>query len=139
LQSRRGTALGDVNNDGNLDVVVFNVDGPPTLFLNETKNANHGVLFKLVGHKSNREGIGARVTVMTASMSQIDEVRAGNSYNSTSDSRLHFGLGADAVMEKVGVRWPSGLTQTFENVAADAIYEIDESGRMRKTAILPPL
>jgi hypothetical protein len=72
-------------------------------------------------------------------MSQIDEVRAGNSYNSTSDSRLHFGLATDAVMKKVEVRWPSGLTQKFESVAADAIYEIDEGGRMRKTAILPPL
>jgi hypothetical protein len=137
LQSRRGTALGDVNNDGNLDLVVFNVDGPPSLFLNETKNGNHRVLFKLVGHKSNREAIGARVTVTTAAMSQIDEVRAGNSYNSTSDSRLHFGLGPEGVMKRVEVRWPSGLTQTFENVAADAIYQIEESKGLRKTLALP--
>ena len=137
LESRRGTAVGDINNDGKLDFVVFNVDGPPSLFLNETHNGNHRVLFRLVGHTSNREAIGARVRVTTSGMTQIDEVRAGNSYNSTSDPRLHFGLGADALMKKVEVRWPSGLNQTFENVAADAIYRIDEGEGIKKIAALP--
>jgi len=136
LKSRRGTAFGDINNDGNLDVVVFNVDAPPSLFLNETKNGNHRALFKLVGHKSNRAAIGARVTVTTSAMTQIDEVRGGNSYNSTSDWRLHFGLGQDATMKKVEVHWPNGTTQTFENVAADAIYQIDEGEGIKKTATL---
>src|SRR5208337_399003 len=76
LKSRRGTAFGDVNNDGNLDVAVFNAAGPPSLFLNETRNAHHRVLFRLIGTKSNRAAVGARVTVYTSKMTQLDEVRA---------------------------------------------------------------
>lgn len=138
LESRRGTAFGDVNNDGNLDVVVFNVAGPPSLFLNETRNANHRVLFRLIGTKSNRAAVGARVSVCTSRMSQIDEVRGGGSYNSTNDTRLHFGLGRDAVMSEVRVQWPSGLKQEFRNVAGDEIYEIVEGQAMKKTRRLAP-
>jgi len=138
LKSRRGTAFGDVNNDGNLDVVVFNAAGPPSLFLNETRNVNHRILFRLIGTKSNRAAVGARVTAYTSSMTQIDEVRGGGSYNSTNDTRLHFGLGRDAVMSKVKVQWPSGLEQEFRNVAGDAIYEIVEGQAMKKTLALPP-
>jgi hypothetical protein len=137
LRSRRGTAFGDINNDGNLDVVVFNAAGPPSLFVNETHNANHRVLFHLIGAKSNRAGIGARVTVFTSGMTQIDEVRGGGSYNSTNDTRLHFGLGRDAMMSKVKVQWPSGLVQEFRNVAGDEIYEIVEGQAMKKTLALP--
>jgi hypothetical protein len=138
LRSRRGTAFGDVNNDGNLDVVVFNAAGPPSLFLNETRNANHRVLFRLIGTKSNRGAVGARVTVYTSSMTQIDEVRGGGSYNSTNDTRLHFGLGRDAMMSRVKVQWPSGLEQEFRNVTGDAIYEIVEGQTMKKALTLPP-
>ncbi len=137
MKSRRGTAFGDINNDGNLDVVVFNVGGPPSLFLNETDNGNHRVLIRLVGVKSNRAAIGARVIVTTANMTQTDEVRAGSSYLSTSDSRLHFGLGSNAVMKKIEVRWPSGLVQEFHDVKADAIYEVIEGQVIQKTAALP--
>ena len=137
LQSRRGTALDDINNDGNLDAVVFNVNAPPSLFINETANSNHRVLFRLVGTKSNRAAIGARVVVITQEMTQIDEVRAGGSYNSTSDSRLHFGLGKDVTMKKVQVRWPSGLNQEFEDLPADAIYEITERQAIKKKSALP--
>jgi hypothetical protein len=137
LRSRRGTAFGDINNDGNLDVVVFNAAGPPSLFVNETHNANHRVLFHLIGARSNRSAIGARVTVFTSGMTQIDEVRGGGSYNSTNDTRLHFGLGRDAMMSKVKVQWPSGLVQEFRNVAGDEIYEIVEGQAMKKTLALP--
>jgi len=139
LQSRRGTAFGDLNDDGNLDMVVFNVNAPPSLFINETQNSNHRVLFRLVGTKSNRLSIGARVIVSTGSMTQMDEVRGGGSYNSTNDSRLHFGLGPDAMMGKVEVRWPSGTTQNFKNVSADALYEVTEGQGIRKIASFPQI
>ncbi|WP_348264314.1 CRTAC1 family protein [Telmatobacter sp. DSM 110680] len=137
MESRRGTAVGDINNDGNLDVVVFNVGRPPSLFLNDGRNENHRVLIRLVGVKSNRSAIGARVIVTSPSMTQVDEVRAGSSYLSTSDSRLHFGLGNDAVMKKVEVRWPSGQVQEFHDVKADAIYEVKEGEAIRKISSLP--
>lgn len=132
LESRRGIAFGDVNNDGNLDFVVFNVDGPPSLFINETHSGNHRVLFRLVGKKSNRMGIGARVTVEAGGMKQTEEVRGGSGYNSCNDSRLHFGLGKVAIMSAIEVQWPSGLHQKFQSVPADAIYEIDEGQGIRK-------
>jgi hypothetical protein len=138
LQSRRGTAFGDVNDDGNLDMVVFNAAGPPSLFLNETHNSNHRVLFRLVGTKSNRLAIGARVTVYTTAMTQVGEVRGGGGYNSSNDTRLHFGLSSDGVMKKVEVRWPSGATQEFQKVPADAIYEINETSGIRQLMTLSP-
>jgi len=139
LHSRRGTAFGDINNDGNLDVVVFNAGAPPSVFLNETKNANHRVLFRLIGTKSNRAAVGARVRVTTSKMTQIDEVHAGGSYNSSNDTRLHFGLGSESTMNKIEVFWPSGLRQEFHDVVADAVYEIKEGESVRKIAQLPAL
>lgn len=133
LQSRRGVAFGDINNVGNIDFVVFNVGGPPSLFINETQNSNHRVLFKLVGKKSNRAAIGARVTVSTKGRSQFDEVRGGSSYLSSNDQRLHFGLASDAVMEKIEIRWPNGTVETLHNVAADAIYTVVEGEGITNT------
>jgi hypothetical protein len=137
--SRRGTAIGDINNDGQLDTVIFNVNSPPSVFLNETKNSNHRVLFRLIGTKSNRGAIGVRVRITTSKMTQIDEVHAGGSYNSTNDTRLHFGLGSEATIEKIEVHWPSGLRQEFSEIPADAIYECKEGEPIRKIAPLPAL
>jgi enediyne biosynthesis protein E4 len=137
LQSRRGAALGDVNNDGNLDIVVFNAAGPPSLFINQTHNPNHRVLFHLVGTKSNRMGIGARVTISSGVTEQVGEVRGGGGYNSSNDTRLHFGLGQSAMMNKIEVTWPSGIKQKFQNIPADAIYEIHEEHGLRELAALP--
>jgi enediyne biosynthesis protein E4 len=139
LYSRRGTAIGDINNDGMLDTVVFNVDAPPSVFLNQTRNSNHRVLFRLIGTKSNRGAIGARLRVTTSKMTQIDEVHAGGSYNSSNDIRLHFGLGSEATINKIEVFWPSGLRQEFSDIQADAIYEIKEGEPIRKTTPLPAL
>ena len=139
LESRRGLAIGDINNDGNLDFVVFNADAPPSLFINETHNSNHRVLFRLVGTKSNRMGIGARVTVHAGAMMMADEVHGGGGYNSSNDTRLHFGLRRSSTMDKIEVRWPSGLKQEFLNVPADAIYEINEEQGLRKLTPLPAL
>jgi len=138
MYSRRGVAFGDINNDGNIDMVIFNVGAPPSLFINDTKNSNHRVLFKLVGTKSNRGAVGARITVTSSSRSQIEEVKAGSSYISTSDPRLHFGLAADSVMDKVEIRWPNGVLETLRNVPADAIYTIIEGQGIKSTIKLPP-
>lgn len=138
LQSRRGVAFGDINNDGQVDFVVFNVGAPPSLFLNETRNGNHRALFKLIGTKSNRAAIGARVRVTTAARKQMDEVRGGASYLSSNDQRLHFGLGADAVVEIVEIRWPNGNTQVLRNLAADSIYTIVEGEGIKSSQKLPP-
>jgi len=146
LHSRRGTAFGDIDNDGNIDVVTYNVGAPPSLFLNETRNANHRVLFRLVGTRSNKAAIGARVTITTAppagsptsgSISRIDEVRGGGSYLSTSDQRLHFGLGSATTMTHVQIRWPSGLIEDLKDVPADAIYTIVEGRGIQQTTKLP--
>ncbi|OJV43431.1 MAG: hypothetical protein BGO25_07680 [Acidobacteriales bacterium 59-55] len=138
LHSRRGTAFGDIDNDGNVDVVVYNVGGPPSLFLNETKNSNHRVLFRLVGKKSNRAAIGARVIVTAGTLVQIDEVRGGGSYLSSNDQRLHFGLGAEPVMKQVKIEWPNGLVERLVNVAADKIYTVTEGEGITQTVKLSP-
>ncbi len=138
MYSRRGVAFGDLNNDGNVDMVIFNVGAPPSVFINETKNANHRVLFKLIATKSNRGAVGARITVTAGSRSQIEEIKAGSSYLSTNDPRLHFGLGADVSMDKVEVRWPNGNIETLRNVPSDAIYTITEGQGITATTKLAP-
>lgn len=138
LHSRRGVAFGDINNDGNIDFVVYNVGAPPSLFLNETRNKNHRVLFKLVGIKSNRMAIGARVTVTSPTRTQMEEIRAGSSYLSSNDPRVHFGLAGDAMMDKVEIRWPNGNVEVLKDVAADAIYTIVEGQGIKTTIKLAP-
>jgi hypothetical protein len=138
LQSRRGVAFGDINNDGNVDCVVFNVGAPPSLFLNITKNDNHRVLFKLLGTKSNRMAIGARVTVTSPTRTQMEEVRAGSSYLSSNDPRVHFGLARDTMMSEVQIRWPNGNVEVLKDVAADAIYAIVEGEGIKSAIKLAP-
>jgi hypothetical protein len=103
-------------------------------------NANgfHRVLFKLIGTKSNRAAIGAKVTIRAAGVKQQREVHGGGSYLSQNDLRLHFGLGAAKKMESVEIRWPNGKVETLENVAADAIYTIVEGAGIRESKALPP-
>jgi hypothetical protein len=133
LKSRRGAAFGDIANDGNVDIVVLNVGEPPSLLLNTNRSPNHRVEFKLVGTRSNRAAIGARVTLHAGGMTQLDEVRGGGSYLSQSDLRLHFGLGAATKMDSVEVRWPTGKTETITAVAADRIYTIIEGEGIKDT------
>ncbi len=139
LKSRRGAAFGDIFNTGNIDVVLLNVGEPPSLLLNANNDGNHRVLFRLIGTKSNRAAIGARVTIHAGGVRQIGEVRGGGSYLSQNDLRLHFGLGKTAKMESVEIRWPSGKVETLENVAADSIYTIVEGSGIRDTKPLPPI
>jgi hypothetical protein len=138
-QSRRGAAFGDINNDGNIDIVVLNVGEPPSLLLNRTASQNHRVLFKLVGTKSNHAAIGARVTIKAGTLVQFDEVRGGGSYISQNDLRLHFGLGATDKMNEVDIRWPNGETEVLHDVPADFIYTIVEGTGVQQKAALPPL
>ncbi len=134
LKSRRGAAFGDIANNGNIDIVVLNVGEPPSLLLNTNKNSNHRVLFHLVGTKSNRAAIGARVTIKTSGMTQFDEVRGGGSYLSQNDLRLHFGLGSATRIDSVEVRWPTGKTESFKDVAGDKIYTIVEGRGIQESS-----
>src|SRR5256885_8562294 len=105
----RGAAFGDIDNDGRIDVVVENIDGPPMILHNDSPATNHWVTLQLVGTRSNRLAVGAKVTVVAGSVLQIDEVRSGASYLSQSDMRIHFGLGDASRIDRVEIRWPSGL------------------------------
>jgi hypothetical protein len=134
LKSRRGAAFGDIGNNGNVDIVVLNVGAPPSLLLNMNQSPNHRVLFRLIGTKSNRAAIGARVTIRTAGAMQFDEVRSGGSYLSQNDLRLHFGLGPAAKIDLVEVRWPTGKVETLKDVAADKMYTIVEGQGVKDAA-----
>ncbi|MGH9498001.1 MAG: CRTAC1 family protein [Terriglobales bacterium] len=137
--SRRGAAFGDLNNDGRVDVVLINTGALPTLLLNQTESSNHRVLFKLIGTKSNKSAIGARVTVRAGKLVQFSEVRGGGSYLSQNDPRLHFGLGTASTMDEVEIKWPSGKSETLRGVRADFIYTVLEgSGIQAKTALPAP-
>lgn len=124
--SRRGAAFGDLRNDGNIDVVVLDMDGPPQLLLNVTQSQNHRALFKLIGTKSNKMAIGAKVTVTSGKLVQAGEVRAGGSYISSNDPRLHFGLAGSEKIDQVDIRWPNGDREYLKNVPADFIYTVTE-------------
>ncbi|HOM98725.1 MAG TPA: CRTAC1 family protein [Acidobacteriota bacterium] len=122
----RGVAFGDYDNDGDIDFVVANMNGSPTLFRCDSPPGRHWVMFRTVGKVSNRDGIGARITVNTQGLQQIWEIKRTVGIYAVSDPRAHFGLGSAAVIEEVVVRWPSGKVQSFRNVAADRHYVIDE-------------
>jgi hypothetical protein len=139
LKSRRGAAFGDIANNGNIDIVVLNVGEAPTLLLNTNRSANHRVLLHLIGTKSNRAAIGARVTIHAAGTTQFDEVRGGGSYLSQNDLRLHFGLGSAAKIEAMEVRWPNGKVETLKDIPADKIYTIVEGGGIQKSAAFSEL
>jgi hypothetical protein len=140
MHSSRGAAFGDIFNTGNVDIVVLNVGEPPSLLRNENHDGNHRVLFHLVGAKSNRAAIGARVTIHSGGMMQFSEIRGSASYLSQNDVRLHFGLGRAATIESVEIRWPNGPVEKVEklqNLKADRIYTMVEGQGIRETIPLP--
>jgi enediyne biosynthesis protein E4 len=115
----RGAAFGDVDDDGDVDVLVTNMNAEPSLFLNETESGAHWVGLELVGTRSGRDALGARVTIEAGGLRQMREVRSGGSYLSASDPRLLFGLGAVAKLDRVEVRWPSGAVEILTDVPFD--------------------
>ena len=123
----RGCAFGDFDNDGDVDIIINNLDGPPTLLRNDGGNKNNWIMIKCVGTRSNRSAIGTRVKVTTGEHSQIDEVMSGSSYYSQNDFRLHFGLGRASKADSVEVTWPSGAKQSFTNLSANQLYVLQES------------
>ncbi len=125
-KSSRGAAFGDYDNDGDIDVLVVNLDERPSLLRNDTAPGNHWITLQLVGGRSNRDAIGARVTATAGGRTQSAEVRAGGSYLSNNDRRVHFGLGTAARAQQVQVRWPSGLVEPIGDLAADRFYVVRE-------------
>lgn len=137
LRSRRGAAFGDINNDGCVDIVTLNVGEPPSLLLNHCPNGNHRVSFKLLGTRSNKLAIGARVTVRSGTLKQISEVRGGSSYISQNDLRQHFGLESNSKIDEVQVRWPNGSIETLRNLPADFLYTIVEGQGIKDKVAFP--
>jgi hypothetical protein len=122
----RGMAIGDIDNDGRLDAVVTTNDGPLYVLHNATSTPNHWLILKLVGHRSNRDAIGTEVRLVTGRITQVATVTTASSYLSSSDKRVHFGLGAETVAATIEIRWPSGIRQTLKNVRTDQILQVDE-------------
>jgi hypothetical protein len=121
-RSSRGAAFGDYDNDGDIDVLVINLSDRPTLLRNDTVGTNGWVTVRLIGTKSNRDGIGAKVYVQSGGRSQLVEVRSGGSYLSHNDIRAHVGLGADSRVDRVEIRWPSGTVDTATALLPDRFY-----------------
>jgi len=124
--SGRGLAVGDLWNDGRMSAVVSNMNARPSLLVNDVRNGNHWLTIKTVGTKSNRDGIGARITLKVGKRTLVDEVRSGSSYDSQSDLRVHFGLGASAKMDSIEVRWPNGILEKFGELKVDAVNVVTE-------------
>jgi hypothetical protein len=122
----RTLVAGDIDNDGDLDLLVTNNGGAAELLRNDGGNRRNALLLKLIGTKSNRDAVGARVRVTAAKASQVGEVKAGSSYLGQNDTRLHFGIGAAQVIDRIEIDWPSGHTETVERVPANRLVRIRE-------------
>ena len=122
----RGTAFGDLDNNGTIDVVVNNIHDAPDVWLTEAPAGNHWLMVRLIGTRSNRSAIGARVRVKTGAVTQIREVQGGGSYLSQNDFRVHVGLGDAGVVDRLEVRWPGGLEESWTGVAVDRLLTLRE-------------
>ena len=130
----RGAAFGDFDNDGDIDVLIMNVNEPPTLLRNDVPPGNHWIKIRLEGTKSNRSAIGARVLVRYSGKVQAQELLSQSSFLSSNDPRLHFGLGAATTVD-VEIHWPSGLVETMKSVAANQLLTLKEgSGQVQGRA-----
>lgn len=124
--SSRGVAFGDFDNDGDLDILVNNNGQPPQLLRNDGGNANHWLEILLIGTKSNRDAVGARVKLTAGDLILYDERKGGMSYQSAQDPRLHFGLGDRSKVDAIEIRWPSGSLTKLADIKADQIIAVKE-------------
>jgi enediyne biosynthesis protein E4 len=122
----RGACFADYDNDGKVDAFVMNLGAPATLLRNITQNSNHWLTVKLKGKKSNRDGIGAHLELLSGGRKQVAERTAGSGYLSQDDRRIHFGLGTAPKIERLTIRWPSGQEQILENPAVDRVLTMEE-------------
>jgi hypothetical protein len=130
-------AIGDIDNDGRMDAVVSTNGGPIHIVRNETATANHWITLHLTGHKSNRDGIGADIKLTTSHGSQWVTATTSSGYLSSSDPRVHFGLGDSPVVDRIEIHWPSGIVQTLINVKGDRQIQVDEPAFSGTTARYP--
>jgi len=132
LHSSRGAAFGDFDNDGDIDVLIMNMNEPPSLLRNDVSSSSHWLKVLLIGVESNRSAIGAQVTATYGRRTQAQAVLAQSSYLSVNDRRLHFGLGTET-KASLEIRWPNGKEEKMADVAADQMVVIREgSGIVRK-------
>jgi hypothetical protein len=122
----RGAAFGDLDNDGRVDVVVTALEAPVEIWRNVTPAANHWLLVRTVGTKSNRDGQGAKLKLVTGSGAQYNHVNTAVGYGGSSDPRAHFGLGTDTLVKELTVTWPSGTVQTLEDLSVDQVLTVRE-------------
>jgi len=127
---QRGSAFVDLNNDGFEDLVVTSLDEKPRILLNSADNGNHWLLVNTIGRRSNRDGIGAALKLTTAAGRTLyNHVTTSDGFMSSSDKRVHFGLGAEKDVKSLEIRWPSGILQTLKKVRADRILTVTEPAR----------
>ncbi len=122
----RGAAFGDLDNDGQIDVVVEDLDGSPMILRNEGDKSNRWITLELGARTGNPLAIGVRIKVTTGKIVQTEEIRSGGSYLSQNDLRVHFGLGKAAKVDEIEIRWNSGKKETIKDVAADKFYAVLE-------------
>ncbi len=130
--AHRGAAFGDLNNDGKIDIVVTVLNGESQLLMNRSQNHNHWIILKLVGVADNRDGLGTRVKITTANCVQYNEATTAVGYNSSSDKRVYFGLQNATIVDRIELAWPTGVKQVLNNVMADQILTIVQSGEVPK-------
>jgi hypothetical protein len=123
----RGSAFGDFNHDGKLDLVVSALSAPAEIWINDSPNENHWLEISLQGTKSNRDGIGTKIRLTAGGQTQFNHATTATGYASSSAGPVHFGLGSAKTVEEIEIRWPSGVVQTLKNVPADQVLRVKES------------